>query len=377
MGVLPEIAREMDPVVAAVNPEVAAGHASIFVWGYALGVVIGAPIFAMLSLRVRQKTYLVIALAVMAALTIATALASPFSLIIAFRIAAALPHGAYFGVGAVVAARLLGRAHQARGVAIVLGGLTVANLIGSPVGTWLAQTLSWRVSYVIVGGVFAIAAAGVVAVMRFDGPRPAPHGAARSSRSMWRISVWRSIGGYAVLNASFFAVLTFAAPILTDMARFSASMVVALMVTVGAGMTVGNYLGGIVADRTGEAALWSTIAVAGLGFVALWVGMLIPGLVFVGFALCGYALGAVSPYIQTRLAHATPDNPQLGSSLNSLCGNAGSVVGGLVGSAAVVSTAAISSTIAVGSVLFVFGVVASAALSHGGRRAAVRHAPAH
>lgn len=365
MGALPEIAREMDPAAVALSPEIAAGHASVFVWGYALGVVIGAPIFAMISIRIRQKTYLVMALTLMAALTIATAIASPFYLIIVFRISAALPHGAYFGVGAVVAARLLGDAHQARGVAIVLGGLTVANLIGSPVGTWLAQTISWRLSYLIVGGLFTVAAIGVFVMMQSDGSGPALRGSARSSRSMWRLSLWRLIGGYAVLNASFFAVLTFAAPILTDLAHFSTSAVVALMVTIGAGMTIGNYLGGAIADRTAEAALWSTVAVAGLGFVAFWLGMLVPGLVFAGFAMCGYSLGAVSPYIQARLARATPDNPQLGSSLSSLCGNAGSVVGGLVGSIAVVGTDSMSATITVGSALFVLGVAACAALSRG------------
>lgn len=352
MGLLPEVAHEARRAVA---------DTSVFAWGYALGVVIGAPLLGILSSRFARGRFLAASLVAMSVLTAATAVAPGFPAIIGARILAGVPHAAFFGVGAIVAAGLLGERHASRGVAVVLGGLTVANIVGTPVGAWLGQSLGWRPVYLGIATVFALAAAGTAwSLQGSRRPRHAPD-LRGSVRALMGGRLWRTIGVYGLVNAGLFAVVTFTAPIVTEVAHLSARGIPMVLAVSGVGMTIGNYAGGALADRNRLAAVVVAGGAAGGSFAALAVAGLWGPAVFVGFFLAAYALGAVTPFVQVDLMHAAPTHPQLGSSMNSLCANAGSVTGAVCASLAIAATGGYGVAMGVGVVLTGVGFAGAAA----------------
>lgn len=360
MGMLRSLASDTLPRLAAAHPDVAAARASIFVWGYAAGVVVGAPIFAIASLRFRHKTFLVVSLGLMGVLTAAMSMTDAFAGVIALRVLAGFPHGAYFGVSAIVASRMMGGGHQARGVAVVLGGLSLANLVGAPAGTWLAQHVSWRAAYLSIAIMFAIAAIGVTITLRAGRGPITPN---RRGREMWDATLWRTVAGFALLNAAFFAVMTFIAAISTGYGRLDTSWATGVLAAAGLGMTIGNYAGGTVSDRSSRVSVPAVITVAGLAFAALVAAQRYPLLFPVAFGLVGFAMGFFAPYTQVQLMHATPRDPQLGSSMNSVCGNIGSVVGGLLAGVAVGVTGNAFAAVMVGVTLLAGGSVTTLRLN--------------
>jgi DHA1 family inner membrane transport protein len=146
MGLLPNIAQQLIPTVYAVSPEQANAQAGLLVSAYAAGVVVGAPTIAALAARFPRKTLLLWLLVAFTVLTVASAVLPSFGLVLAARFLAGLPHGAYFGVAALVAASLMGPNTRGRGIALVLGGLTVANVLGVPAITLLGQAAGWRIA---------------------------------------------------------------------------------------------------------------------------------------------------------------------------------------------------------------------------------------
>lgn len=360
MGILPEVAAEFDPAGYAASHADAVAAMSIFVWGYALGVVLGAPVLGALSPRFRGGRFVAGSLLVMAALTAATALMPNFAAVVVLRILSPLPHASYFGVAAIVAAGLLGSSHAARGVAVVLGGLTIANVVGAPVGTWLGQSLGWRVSYLIIAALFALAAFGSAWSLSGHGPPPGPRvPLLRALRPLGSRSLLGSISVYALVNAGLFSVLTFAASIVTTVAGLGAASVALVMAAMGVGMTVGNYAGGAIADRSWQAAAVFSALTASVGFVGLAAAPSWTPMVHLGFACIGATAGSLTPFVQVRLMRAVPSNPQLGSSMNSLCANAGSVLGGVAASAAIAATGAVAAAIWVGVALTGTGYLAA------------------
>lgn len=362
MGVLPEVARETLPEASAVDPDAAIATAAVFVWGYALGVVLGAPVLGLLSRRWAPGRFLAASLAAMALATLVTALVPGLGLVAVARVLSGIPHAAYFGVGAIVAAGLLGANHAARGVALVLGGLTVANVLGTPFGTLLGQATGWRAAYAIVALLFAVAAAGAFWSLRMLPAVRSPESGRRSAAVLATLRLWGRVAVYALVNAGLFAVVTFTAPVSTTLAGLPASGVAWVLLATGIGMTAGNYLGGAVADRSRPAAAvaMSCAVVGGLG--ALAGVFAFPALVYVGYALVGYALGSVTPFVQVALMRAVPTHPQLGSSMNSLCANAGSVIGAVAGGFAL-QAAGIPAVVVTGVVLSAVGLAAAALLA--------------
>lgn len=155
MGLLPNIAHDLLPAQYASSPEDALARTGLMISAYAAGVVVGAPTIAALAARFPRRGLLVALAAAFTLGTVASALAPTFELVVVARFIAALPHGAYFGVAALVAADLMGPGNRGRGVAFVLSGLTIANVIGVPLITLLGQTAGWRVAYLAVAAIFA------------------------------------------------------------------------------------------------------------------------------------------------------------------------------------------------------------------------------
>ena len=156
MGLLPNIAHDLLPQVYAQSPNAANAQAGWIISAYALGVVVGAPTIAALAARWPRKKLLLWLLVAFTVGTVASALAPTFGLVLVARFLSALPHGAYFGIASLVDASLMGPGKRGQGVAFVLSGLTIANVIGVPFITWVGQTHGWRIAYLVVAAIFAL-----------------------------------------------------------------------------------------------------------------------------------------------------------------------------------------------------------------------------
>lgn len=355
MGVLPQVAGELGPTRPG-GLDAATASISVFVWGYALGVVLGAPLLGILSHRFGARGFVVASLAGMAVMTAGTALAPGLSAVVLFRILSGLPHATAVGVAAVMAGSLLGRRHAARGVAVVVGGLTIANMIGAPLGTWLAQAAGWRAAYLLIAALFVVAAVGTLLTVRTTA---APPSSGMSWRALGNGRLWRTIAVYALVNAGMFAVLTFTAPLVTSHAGIVSGLTPWAVATTGVGMTIGNYVGGAVADRSRVTAVLLGLLAMVAGFAAMAIPDA-PAFAFAGLALLGFALGELAPYTQTLLMRSTPEHPRLGSSMNSLCANVGSVIGGTVAGMTVATSGNAAAAIWTGIALSATGWVATA-----------------
>jgi DHA1 family inner membrane transport protein len=330
MGLLPNIAGELLPNAWASNQEDAIAQAGWLISLYALGVVVGAPTIAGSVARFprhRVMLFLALALTVFNALTV---FAPSFALVGASRFLAGLPHGAYFGIGALVAADVLGPGKRAKGVAFVLTGLTVANVVGVPLGTYLGQQYGWRAAFALVAGIFALA---TVAIFFFVPKSPGQPGRTlRAELGVFRIpQVWLALATGAIGFGGFFAVYSYVAPLVTDVAGSPEWMVPLVLVVVGVGMTVGNILGGHLADlNLRRTLLWGMAVMAVvLALLALTAGWIVA--LFLVIFCMGLVSSALSPAIQTRLMDVSRDNQSIAAALNHSALNIGNSLGAFLG----------------------------------------------
>lgn len=324
MGLLPDIASAMHV------SEPTAGHA---VSAYALGVVIGAPLIAALCARVARKRLLV---ALMVAFTLgnaATVLAPSFETLVLARFVSGLPHGAYFGVASLAAATLAPVGQRAKAVAAVMLGLSAANVVGVPAATWLGQHLGWRDAFVVVA---LIGVATVAALLRFvpelDGitvtdPRT-ELGALRRPQVLLTLLVG------AVGFGGMFAVYTYIATTLTDVAGLRAALVPLVLMLFGVGMVIGNIVGGVLADRGVDRAIFGAMIAMTVILGGFVVAAHHPYAAALGALLVGGSGAALAPGLQTRLMDVAADAQTLAAALNhaalNIANAAGAWLGGLV-----------------------------------------------
>ncbi|MDX6346144.1 MAG: transporter, family, inner rane transport protein [Streptomyces sp.] len=324
MGLLPNVADDLHTSIPT---------AGYLVSAYALGVVIGAPLLAALTTRMPRKTVLISLMGLFTVGNALSALAPGFGWLFAGRVLSGLPHGAFFGVGAVVAAGMVEPARRARAVSLMIAGLTVANIVGVPVATLMGQHLGWRATFLAVG-VIGLAAIASIALLVPQLPA-APGAGLRGELAAFRSAqVWLALGTTVFGFAAVFAVYSYITPLLTDVAGFGDSSVTLVLALFGVGATIGNLLGGRLADRALRPSL-----IGGLGAMAIvlalftvtahaqWSAALT--VVLLGIA----AFGAGSPMmvmVMEKARHA----PSLASSANqaafNLANAGGAWLGGLV-----------------------------------------------
>ncbi|MEU4238790.1 MFS transporter [Actinoplanes sp. NPDC026619] len=333
MGLLPEVAQDLLPEAYARSSSDAVATAGWIITIYALGVVAGAPTIAALTARVARRKLVLGLLAMFLIGTVASALAPTFGLILAGRFVAGLAHGAYFGAAGLLAAAMLGKGNAGKGFAIVLSGLTAANVFGVPLITALGQAAGWRIAYLAVGSVFALTLLAVLAVVP-EVPA-APGGSPRAELSAFRSpQVWLVALVAAVGFGGFFAVNTYIAPITTHVTGLSESAVPWVLAVMGLGMVVGNAIGGIAADRN----LRRSVP---LGFVGMVAAAALFGLIasnpiglFAGVFLIGAASLFMGPALQSLLISVAPGAQLMGAAVNqsatNLANSLGAALGGLV-----------------------------------------------
>ena len=347
MGLLPDIAESVH------ISEPTAGYA---VSAYALGVVVGAPVIAALCARVARKRLLVFLMVAFTVGNIATVFAPNFATLVISRFVSGLPHGAYFGVASLAAATLAPIGQRAKAVAAVMLGLSAANVVGVPAATWLGQHLGWRDAYVVVA---FIGAATVLALLRFV---PELTGIKITNPvtelgALRRPQVLLTLAVGAVGFGGMFAVYTYITTTLTDVAGMSLGLVPIVLMLFGVGMVVGNIVGGVLADRGVDRAIFlSMIAMVVIlaGFIAAAHNPFTAG---IGAFLIGASGAALAPGLQTWLMDVAADAQTLAAALNHAALNIANAAGAWLGGVVIAAGLGYSAPAAVGAGLAVLGVV--------------------
>ena len=305
MSILPLFSRGLGVGIPA------GGHA---ISAYALGVVIGAPLLAVLGARASRRTMLLLLMAWFAVANLLSAAAPSFGWLLAFRFLSGLPHGAYFGLAALVAAKLVAEGRRATAIGRVMTGLTVATIAGAPVANLLAQLLGWRACF----GIVACLAIASAAAVRAVAPHDRGHADADFLAELGALAsrqVWLTLGMGAIGFGGMFAIYTYLVPTLVAVTRAPAAAVPVVLALFGVGMTLGNLAVPCFANRaptwtTGALLLWSaaTAALYPLAAHHLWSAAAI--LFAIGL---GGALGTV---LQTRLMDVAGEGQALAAALN-------------------------------------------------------------
>lgn len=323
MGLLPEVATDLQVSIPA---------AGMLVAGYALGVVVGAPVLTLGTRRYERKSLLLGLMALFIAGNIIAALAPNYTILMVARVVAALCHGTFFGVGAVVAASLVPRERQASAIALMFTGLALANILGVPGGTAVGQMFGWRATFWCVSAIGVAAAFAIAVLIR---PMPAPpvsplaseFAALRSSR------LWMALGTTVFGFGGVFVILTFIAPILREATGMTPHGVAIALFVFGAGLTLGNPVGGRLADRALMPSLIGLLAVlSGLQLLFGWA-MFSFVLTHVFLFFWGVTAFAIIAPLQTRVVLSSPRSPALASSLNIAAFNLGNACGAFLGGA--------------------------------------------
>ncbi|GAD24256.1 MFS transporter [Acidovorax sp. MR-S7] len=345
MGLLPEVARDMGVSI----PQ--AGH---LISAYALGVVVGAPVLAVLAAHWGRRALLMALMAVYALGNFASALAPGFGSLTALRLVSGLPHGTYFGVAALVAAALARPHQRARAVGWVMLGLTSATLVGVPIAATLGEHFGWRAAFAFVG---AIAVAAVVMVHRWVPAMPATRGASplRELGALARKQVWFTLGVGAIGFGGMFSVFSYIKPTLIEVAGMPQAVVPLALSLFGLGMVAGNLVGSRMADKAlmptvGKLLAWSIVVMV----------LFVPAAHHpLAAAMATFALGtlvAIGPALQIRLMDVAGDAQTLAAALNHSAFNAANALGAWLGGLAIAAGLGWTSTAWVGALLGLGGL---------------------
>lgn len=360
MGLLPQLAADLLPGVYAVSSEQANSQAGLLISAYALGVVVGAPTIAAAAARWPRKRLLLTLLVAFTVGTIASALLPTFPLVLAARFVAALPHGAYFGIASLVAADLMGPGKRGKGVAFVLSGLTIANVVGVPAITWVGQTAGWRSAYLVVAAIFAATVVAVWLLVPYQQGNPAAT-MRNELRAFGRLQVWMTLLIGAIGFGGLFAMYSYITPLATEVTGVPLGAVPWILVVIGLGMTVGNLAGGWAADKNVQRALVVLFVGVGVSLIGLALTVTsVVGLVVFAFLAAGFS-AAASPAIQTRLMDVARDSQTIAAALNHSALNIGNSVGAALGGVTIAAGLGYVSPIWVGVLLTAAGILLAVA----------------
>ncbi len=321
MGLLPDVARDLGVSIPA---------AGWLVSGYALGVAIGAPIMALVTARWPRKTALIALMAVFIVGNLLCAVAANYWLLMFARVVTALCHGAFFGIGSVVAAGLVAENRKASAVALMFTGLTLANVLGVPLGTALGHEAGWRMTF------WAVTVIGCGALVALVLLIPKDHGdeetnIAREFRVLRRRAIWIALSMTILSSAAMFALFTYIAPILEGVTGLTPRGVTGTLLLIGLGLTIGNIIGGRLADwRLMPTLVGLFLAMAVCLAIFSWTSRWFIAAEITLFIWGAIAFGAV-PALQIRVLGQAQEAPNLAATLNIGAFNAGNALGAWAG----------------------------------------------
>ena len=345
MGLLPEVADAF---------HVSIPTAGYLISGYALGVVVGAPLLTAASVRWPRRRVLMGLMTVFAIGNLLAALAPSYGTLLAARVLTGLPHGAFFGVGSVVAAELVARERRASAISMMFAGLTIANVVGVPADTFLSQQLGWRATFFVLGAI------GVAAVAAIAWLVPQQQSAAPSLRrelaAFGDRQVWLALGVCMLGFGGVFAAYSYIEPLMTNVAGYSPGATNFLLALFGIGLTVGNLLGGRLADRALMPSLYTTLAGLGLALALFVFTAHNEATAALTLFLVGATGMACVPMIQTRIMDKARGAPTLAAAATHSAFNLANAAGAFLGGRAISAGLGWTSPDWVGAILAALGL---------------------
>ncbi|MBS3185803.1 MFS transporter [Pseudomonas sp. PCH44] len=325
MGMLPGIASDLGVSIPA---------AGLLVSAYALGVLIGAPLMTLATGKVPRRYLLIGLMAIFTLGNLLSALATDYQSLLIARVVTSLNHGAFFGVGSVVAASVVPPEKRAGAVAAMFMGLTLATIGGVPLATWFAELLGWRTAFWGIAGLGLVAMASLWFALP-SVPLPKSAGVMAEIRVLGRGPVLAALTLTVVGSSAMFTVFTYIAPILHSQAQASTTFISAMLVLFGIGLTLGNAWGGKAADRSVERTLIVSLLVliAVLLVFPAMLGWSLP--TALAILIWGIASFALVPPLQMRVMDAAKDAPNLASAVNIGAFNLGNAIGAALGGAVI------------------------------------------
>ncbi|NRF41856.1 MFS transporter [Pedobacter foliorum] len=346
MGLLPDIAKDLNITI----PQ--AGH---LISAYALGVVIGAPLLVVIAGSYPPKKILMVLMLMFTGFNAFSAFAPDYNTMFAARLLAGLPHGAFFGVGSVVASRIAEKGKEAQSVSLMFAGLTIANVIGVPLGTYIGHNYSWRYTFVI------IVIVGIVTLLSLKSWMPALP--ATKNRDLGKElnffklpESWLIILMIAIGTGGLFSWYSYIAPLLTEVSGFAANSITYILVVAGLGMLVGNFIGGKLADKISPAKATLTLLVA--MSISLLIVHYVSGnqvmAIIMTFVTGAIAFAAASP-IQMLMINTAKGSEMLAASVSQASFNIGNALGAFLGGLPLAAGFDYTSPVSVGSIMALTG----------------------
>ncbi|MGF6724209.1 DHA1 family inner membrane transport protein [Paraburkholderia sp. GAS41] len=325
MGLLPEVARDL---------AVSIPSAGLLVSGYALGVAVGAPLLAVVTSKMPRKLALQLLMGVFIVGNVLCAVASDYSVLMIARVVTSFAHGSFFGIGAVVAASLVPQEKRASAIALMFTGLTLANVLGVPFGTFIGQQFGWRMAFWVVAALGVASLAGIAALVpnRHD---TGPAGLAHEVRVLKDPQVWMALAMTIVGFGGVFVVFTYIAPILEQVSGFSPRGVTLVLVLFGVGLTIGNTVGGKLADRALMPSLMGILLALAVVMAIFTRTSHSQVAAAVTIFVWGIAAFATVPPLQMRVVEKATAAPNLASTLNIGAFNLGNAGGAWLGGMAI------------------------------------------
>lgn len=323
MGILPEVAEDLQITIP---------QASHFISAYAIGVVVGAPLLTGIGGKMPAHKVLVLLMVLFTAFNTLSAFADSYGTLLASRFLAGLPHGAFFGIGAVVAGKLAKPGKEAQAIATMFTGLTVANVIGVPFGTYMGHEFSWNMAFIMVGIVGLMAVISLYFWMPVL-PKSSQQGFKSDLKVLKRLEPWMVILLTTVGTGGFFAWYSYIAPLITEVAGHPSSMISLAMTLAGVGMVFGNLLGAKLAEKF--VPIHAVIVVLTLMVVVLVANTFLAdhklGVLVMTFVI-GVVAFCISTPLQMTMINSTKGSEMLGSSMNQSAFNMGNASGAYLAS---------------------------------------------
>jgi DHA1 family inner membrane transport protein len=325
MGMLPAIAADL---------HVSIPSAGLLISAYAMGVLIGAPLMTLTTARVPRRTLLVALMGIFTVGNLAAALADSYTTLLLARVFTSFNHGAFFGVGAVVAASVVAPEKRAGAVAGMFLGLTIATIGGVPLATWVGDTIGWRSAFGGIAGLGGLAMAALwFALPKLPGQTS--NNMMAEVRVLGRGPVLGALALTVIGSSAMFTVFTYIAPILREQTHTSTVFVTAMLVLFGIGMTIGNIWSGRAADRAPNGTLIFALALLTVTLIAFAELMRWPLAAAIAIPIWGFASFAIVPPLQMRVMEAAAEAPNLASAMNIGAFNLGNAIGAALGGAVI------------------------------------------
>ncbi|MEC4017861.1 MFS transporter [Streptomyces sp. H27-D2] len=346
MGLLPNVADDLGTSVPT---------AGYLVSAYAIGVVIGAPLLTALGSRIPRKRMLVLLMGLFTVGNLASALAPSFGTLLAGRLLAGLPHGAFFGVGAVVAARLVREGRQARAVATMFLGLTVANIVGVPTATLLGQQLGWRATFLVVAAIGLVAMAALARLVPHV-PLDAKGGLRREFSAMRDRQVVLALVTAVFGFAGVFAVYSYLASMMTKVTGLAETSVPVVLALFGVGMTLGALAAGPLTDRALRPTLYGALGAMAATLVAFQFTVHVQWAAMITVVVLGAVGFMITTPLQMLVMNKARHAPTLASASNHSAFNLANAGGAWLGGVAIAAGWGWTSPMLVGAVLALIGL---------------------